>query len=65
MNKTVYQFYMDCDLLPLSARVNLYDANTKKRILEDYQDTKTKKYDNKLVRGYKYNPKTNLLIIWC
>lgn len=65
MIKTVYQFYMDCDLLPLSARVNLYNAETKKRILEDYQYTKKCKYDNKPVRGYKYNPKTNLLMIWC
>lgn len=66
--KTVEQFYFDCDLLPISARVNLYDTDSKKRILEDYQDTKnteTSEYDNRFVRGYRYNPKTNLLMIWC
>lgn len=63
--KTVEQFYFDCDLLPISAKVNLYDVSSKKKILEDYQDTKTSDFDNRLVRGYRWNAKTNLLMIWC
>lgn len=63
--KTVEQFYFDCDLLPISAKVNLYDTDSKKRILEDYQDTQKSEYDNRLVHGYRWNSKTNLLMIWC
>ena len=63
--KTVEQFYFDCDLLPISAKVNLYDTYTKKILVKNYQDLKDNEFDNRLVHGYKWNPKTNLLMIWC
>lgn len=62
--KTVYEFYMECDLLPISARVNLYNACTRKRIVENYQNLKNNKYDELLVDFYKWNPKTNLLMLF-
>ena len=63
--QNVYDFYMGCDLLPLSAKVNLYDAMSKQKIKENYQDEKNDIFDNMTVKGYRWNPKTNLLMIWC
>lgn len=62
--KTVYEFYMNCDLLPLSAKVNLYNSNTKKKIIENYENLKICKYDNLIVNGYRWNAKTNLLMLY-
>lgn len=63
--RTVFEFYCGCCYIPHSARVNIYNANTKRRIAKDYQNlTGDFDFDFAEVRGYKWNPKTNLLKIY-
>lgn len=62
---TVFDFYCGCGYIPRSARVNIYDANTKRRVAEDYQNlTGDFDFDFAKVRGYKWNPRTQLLKIY-
>jgi hypothetical protein len=45
--------------------VNIYDANTKRRVAKDYQNlTGDFDFDFAKVRGYKWNPRTQLLKIY-
>jgi hypothetical protein len=64
MYKTVFDFFCKCRI-PYTAKVNVYDAKTKIILIEDYQDlTGNSDIDFAEVRGYKWNPKTNLLKIY-
>lgn len=60
--KTVNDFYMDAEV-PISAKANIYKCG--KKVCENYQDKGITEFDNEKVTAYTYNPKTNLLRIYC
>ena len=60
--KSVNDFYMEAET-PISAKANVYHKS--KLVCENYQDKGITPYDNVLVKAYRYNAKTNLLMIYC
>lgn len=61
--KNVFDFYMDMEL-PISTRVCLYSAYTKKLICNDYHKTVGDEFDYMPVVGYRYYRRSKFLMLW-